>query len=62
MHESLRVYNRVTSLRKKCSEIYYGAKGLLRPKTGLVLPKFHSIQRGIVLEQFYIERKAKEYD
>ena len=42
MHETLRVYYRVISLRKKRSEIYYGAKGLLRPKTGLVLPKFHS--------------------
>ena len=37
-----RVYYRVTSLRKRRSEIYYSTKGLLRPKTGLVFPKFHS--------------------
>ena len=42
INETLRVYYRVTSFRKKRSEIYYSTKGLLRPKTGLVLPKFHS--------------------
>ena len=42
INETLRVYYRVTSLRKKRSEIYYSTKGLLRPKAGLVLPKFHS--------------------
>ena len=55
INETLRVYYRVTSLRKKRSEIYYGAKGLLRPKMGLVLPKFHSNEKLWTCQENFIK-------
>ena len=38
INETLRVFYRVTSLRKKRSEIYYSTKGLLLPKNGACTP------------------------
>ena len=54
MNEIVRVYYRVTSLRKERSETYYSTKGLLRPKTGLVFPKFHGNAVGNLIEQLVL--------